>query len=125
MYKFFGTPQQEIKSKLSGKILFRFDSLGEFITEDEEIIKRALGFFDYIKLKAEVISEKVAKTVTTPQMTITTKDEEKAKQIKEEIKDEIIDEGKEVKIYKCKHCDFETENKGTLLAHYRTHKKED
>lgn len=26
--------------------------------------------------------------------------------------------------FKCKKCDFVTENKGLLLAHYRTHKKE-
>lgn len=31
----------------------------------------------------------------------------------------------EAKVYKCKQCDFETENKGLLLAHYREHKKED
>lgn len=26
--------------------------------------------------------------------------------------------------YKCKKCDYETDNKGELLAHYRLHKKE-
>lgn len=31
----------------------------------------------------------------------------------------------EPKKFKCKHCDYETENKGELLAHYREHKKED
>jgi len=31
----------------------------------------------------------------------------------------------EVTQYKCKKCDYKTENKGELLAHYRTaHKKE-
>ena len=32
---------------------------------------------------------------------------------------------KDNKIMKCKKCDFETENKGLLMAHYREHKKED
>lgn len=32
-------------------------------------------------------------------------------------------ETKEVKKYKCKQCEYETENKGELLAHYRTHKE--
>ena len=31
----------------------------------------------------------------------------------------------EEKTYKCKKCEYETTNKGELLAHYRTHKKED
>ena len=26
--------------------------------------------------------------------------------------------------YKCKKCEFETDNKGVLMAHYKTHKKE-
>ena len=29
----------------------------------------------------------------------------------------------ETKVFKCKQCDFETGNKGLLLAHYREHKK--
>lgn len=33
-------------------------------------------------------------------------------------------EVEEPKKYHCKHCDYETENKGELLAHYREHKKE-
>lgn len=45
--------------------------------------------------------------------------------VKEEI-DTVIMEPKasvEVSMYKCKHCDYETANKGELLAHYREHKK--
>jgi len=25
--------------------------------------------------------------------------------------------------YKCKYCDFETDNKGVLMAHYKEHKR--
>ena len=31
-------------------------------------------------------------------------------------------EAKQEKKYKCKYCNYETENKGELLAHYREHK---
>jgi hypothetical protein len=77
MYKFFGTPLKEILSKTTHKVMFRFDTKGEFITDDPEIIKRALGFFDYIEMKAESVGNKVAKTHTTPAMTITTNNQEK------------------------------------------------
>lgn len=103
MYKFFGEPLKEIKSKTSGKIMFRFDTKGEFITDDEEIIARAKGYFDCLELKAEPVGEKIKKTVIVPVMTITTKEEN---------------------TFKCKKCDFETDNKGLLMAHYKTHKEE-
>jgi len=108
MMKFFGPPLKEIKSKTSGKMMFRFDTKGEFITDDNEIIQRAMGFFDHIPLKAETAGERVAKTVVVPVMTITTSDSPK----------------EEVKLKHCKKCDFACENQGDLLAHYRTHKKE-
>jgi hypothetical protein len=73
MRKFFGEPLKEIKSKTSGKVMFRFDTKGEFITDDPEIIKRATGFFDYIDMKAEPIGEKVEKTFIVPPLTITEK----------------------------------------------------
>lgn len=102
MYKFFGEQLKEIKSKASGLTLFRFDTKGEFITSDEEIIKRALGFFDYIELKAEEVGERVKKTFIEPTIKITTKDEKE-----------------ETKIYKCKKCEFETSNQAELMSHYR------
>lgn len=74
MYKFFGTPLKEVMSKKTNKVMFRFDTKGEFITDDNEIIKRAIGFFDHIKLKAEVVGKKVKKTVIVPPVTITTKE---------------------------------------------------
>jgi len=112
MYKFFGEPLKEIKSKLTNKTVFRFDTKGEFITDDSEIIKRALGFFDYIELKAETVGEKQAKTVTNTTTTITTKENEENK----------VDESK---LKYCKKCDFTCDNQGDLLTHYRTHKKEE
>lgn len=40
----------------------------------------------------------------------------------EENEEQKIEEP-QIKMMKCKHCSFETENKGELLAHYREHKK--
>ena len=77
MYKFFGEPLKIIKSKQTNKPIFRFDTKGEFITDDEEIVKRALGYFDYIKFDAEVKGEKVKKTFTQKPLTITHKEDKK------------------------------------------------
>ena len=49
-------------------------------------------------------------------------------EVKEEIEEEIPEyENKQVETvsFKCKKCDYETDNKGELLAHYRQHKKGD
>jgi hypothetical protein len=74
---------------------FRFDENGIFETENIRLI--AL-------LKKRFKFEEVTK--------------------QEEIKEEIIEEvTEEKKVYSCKHCNYETNNKGELLAHYRTHKK--
>jgi len=105
MYKFFGEPLKEIKSKFTNKVVFRFDSKGEFITDDPEIIKRAMGYFDHIPMKAETVGKKVKKTVVVPVMTITTTNETSLKH--------------------CKKCDFTCDNQGEFLAHYREkHPKE-
>lgn len=48
---------------------------------------------------------------------------EEIKEVVEEIKEPI--EAIEVKLFKCKKCEFETDSKGELLAHYREHKKEE
>lgn len=87
MYKFFGEPLKIITSKTSGKPVFRFDTKGEFITDDPEIIRRALGFFDYIELKAETVGKKVNKTHVVPLLTITTNEEKiKPEKTEEEIR---------------------------------------
>lgn len=114
MYKFFGEPLKIIKSKTSNQPLFRFDTKGEFITDDPEIINRAMGYFDYIPMKAEATGEKVEKTIHVPPMTIVTKGQE---EIKESLKTDLKKH--------CKKCDFTCDNQGELLAHYReAHKKE-
>jgi len=99
MYKFFGQPLKEIKSKTSGKMMFRFDTKGEFITDDDEIIQRALGYFDHIELIAETKGKRVKKTISDPIMTITTTNE--------------------IDLKHCKKCDFACDNQGELMAHYR------
>jgi hypothetical protein len=39
--------------------------------------------------------------------------------------EEVKEEAEKAKTFKCKKCDFETENSGQLMAHYRKeHKKE-
>ena len=42
-----------------------------------------------------------------------------------EVVEEVKEEQLNKEIYSCKKCDFTTDNKGQLMAHYRTHKKED
>lgn len=76
MYKFFGQPLKAIMSKKTHKIMFRFDTKGEFITDDPEIIKRAKGYFDCIELEVIEVGEKVAKTFEEPKLVITHKGDE-------------------------------------------------
>jgi len=122
MYKFFGQPLREITSKKTGKIMFRFDTKGEFITDDTEIIERALGFFDYIKLEAKPDGERVSKTHFVPVMTIVVAGEEVQPEDKSEDTPEIKVE--EV-LRKCKKCEFTCVNYGELMTHYKNiHPKE-
>jgi len=77
MYKFYGTPYKIINSKQTGKPIFRFDTKGEFITDDLIIIERALGYFDYLEFEAEVTGTKVKKTIYQAPLTITNKNDKK------------------------------------------------
>lgn len=101
MYKFFGIPNKEVKNPL-GKIVFRFDSKGEFICDDNGIIERAKPYFDHIELKAEIVGKRINNSVKIPPVTITKADEAD----------------------KCKHCGGTHENKGQVLACAKKHKKE-
>ncbi|QGZ99429.1 C2H2-type zinc finger protein [Dehalobacter restrictus] len=109
MIKFFGEPLKEINSKMSGKIMFRFDSKGEFITDDEQIIERAIGFFDHQELKTEEIGERIEKTYFIPAITITTKDDI-------EIEKNNDPQGK----FFCKKCEISFDDKGSFLKHTRS-----
>lgn len=86
--------------------MFTFDTKGEFVTDDPEIINRAKGFFDHLELKAEPVGIKVDKTHVMPAITITTKDQE--------------DPNTENKKH-CKKCDFTCDKHGELLQHYKEH----
>ena len=107
--KFFGLPNQLVKSRrrklfenvIQFKPLFRFDNNGEYICEDETLIEKIKLRFDY-----EVL-------------------EEENSALNEQIDTlESIAEEVETKALRCKHCEFETDNKGLLMSHYRIHKKE-
>jgi hypothetical protein len=112
MYRFYGDPLQSIRSKQTNRVLFVFDTKGEFITDDENIIRRCLGFFDNMKLESKDISLKERKTYNIPPMTITHKGDKKV--------EPIIEPKEDLPILKhCKKCDFVCENQGDLLTHYR------
>jgi len=76
MYKFYANPNQPVMSKKSGKMLFRFDTKGEFITDDPEIINRAKGYFDCIELTSEVVGEKIKGHPPVKVLKITSKEDE-------------------------------------------------
>lgn len=107
MYKFFGEKNKEVKNVI-GNIVFRFDSKGEFITDDPALIERTKSHFDYIEMKAEVVGEKVKVAIETPKLTITNNLEKETKEAK----------------FKCKKCDYATDDQGELMRHYKDHKKE-
>jgi|GEM_PF-2446588 len=110
MIKFFGEPLKEIKSKTSGKVMFRFDTQGAFITDDPVIIDRAMGFFDYLPMTAEAAGDLVKKTFVETPITITTKDQEEAK---EKPANKV-----------CKHCGEVHEKSVEYAQCAKKHKKE-
>lgn len=90
--------------RATGKKGFYFDAKGEYETDNHRLIRLLKA-----KFKEEVTEE--PQEPQEPQEEISFKDIEEPKE--------------EVKVYKCKKCDFETDNKGELLAHYRhSHAKE-
>jgi hypothetical protein len=111
MYRFYGIPLQPIKSSQTGKVLFVFDSKGEYYTDDEHIVSRALGFFDSMKLEAKEISKLELKTHIVPAMSIS---------------ENVQDDTKVHNQRHCKKCNFKCNNQGDLLNHYREkHPKEE
>jgi len=100
--KYTHEPNVTVMDFIKVKKIFQFDDKGEFETEDKNIIEFMAKYKSFIKCEENEIE--IIKEV------------EEVK-INGNIKEEI-------KIIKCKKCDFETDNKGELLAHYRKdHKK--
>lgn len=77
--RFRGTPNmlvstkhtQLYNNKVERKPLFRFDEDGFFITEDDKLIKKLKGRFDYVEIKEEGIvseeEEKPTESTTEPE----------------------------------------------------------
>jgi hypothetical protein len=59
--------------------MFRFDTKGEFITDDESFIRRATGIFDsqeiIVDMKETETKKKIKKTVEEPILKIETMEE--------------------------------------------------
>lgn len=114
-YKFFGTPKMLVKTKkrvlFQGTIdfvpLFRFDENGEYVTEDIELIEKLKSRFDHIVLDNALELPVLNENVQDDNLPIDDSESEYESN---------------VKLYKCKHCEFETVKKGELLVHYKSHK---
>lgn len=104
MYKFYGNPLQAITSKFTMKTIFTFDTKGEFYTDDDLIIERAKGFFDYKIVEVNQDGKRIAKTNFNPPTTIVNNHIEKLRH--------------------CKKCNETFKNQGDLLNHYRVSHKE-
>lgn len=100
--KFYGEPNMgvfEVVRKKNGmrkvkrELVFRFDENGEYVTNDETLIKRLVRKFGHDDNDniVEVTADKV--------------DDNENKV--------------EVKLRQCKKCDFACESQGELLKHYR------
>jgi hypothetical protein len=101
MFRFYGTPLQAIKSKMTGKILFVFDTKGEYYTDDKSIYERAEGFFDCLEITVTETGKRKKKTFYNPPITIE--------------KNEPKEEGTR----HCKKCDFSCDFQADMLQHYR------
>jgi hypothetical protein len=96
-YRFFSDPNRPVTDAVTGKRLLKFDEKGEYVTLDPILVRRMETRF-----RKEEIELVEAKEQTEP-----------------------AKEPEPVKTLKCKKCDFETDNNGALMAHYRKdHKKE-
>jgi len=88
-YRFYSDPNRPVSDGRTGIRLFKFDEKGEYVTLDPILAKR---------LEAKFRCEEI----------------------------ELVEVGKQAepekepaKVCKCKKCDFETDNNGLLMAHYR------
>lgn len=107
--KFYGTPNMGVYERKNRKdvgkikrpkLVFRFDSNGEFVTHDEKLIAKLSKKFNHDE-------------------SIITID-------KKPVEAEEVKISEETKTRHCKKCDFTCDTQGQLLKHYREeHAKED
>lgn len=103
MTTFIGTPNMlvTLNPPIGNIKRVRFDNNGEFTTENERMITRFHHKFD-----------------SKPS-------DNGVEQAVEEVDDGSFDVIEGDKQYPCKKCEFSTDNKGSLMAHYRVSHKED
>jgi hypothetical protein len=105
MVTFKGEPNMlvNLKPPIGTTKHVRFDGSGEFTTENERMIQRFHHRFDSVPADGKELTEEMT-------------DDLEFQQHQQE----------ETKHYACKKCDYVTENKGELMAHYRqNHPKEE
>lgn len=106
MVKFIGTPNMlvTLKPPIGTTKHIRFDANGEFNTENEHLINRLYHKFDSVPVKGAEPSEELTDDL--------------------ELQDHH--EESKSKVWRCNQCEFESDNKGVLLAHKKAeHPKED
>lgn len=104
MFKFLGEPFRLVRFNppLGNLHYVRFDENGEFVTDNERIIKRFSSKYDSVP--------------TTDAPTPELSDDDLQLERHQE----------ETKQYPCKKCDFVADGRGPLMAHYRAdHPKEE
>ena len=75
MYKFYGRPNETAKN-IKEEIVFRFDSVGTFITDNPELIDRCITQFNYSKITNAEIGEKTVVRKNIPPLILRTKSEQ-------------------------------------------------
>ena len=107
LYRFYGEPNMLVKElvrkpfsfEMASKPLFRFDAKGVFETDDPKLIAKADKLKRRFKFE-EVPVDEVPVPVET--------------------KEEAPEPAKQETVYRCKKCEFECNNSGVLMQHYRT-----
>jgi len=65
MIKFHGKPNQVVLNKSTGNVLLTFDASGEFVTEDENIIRYCNGVYDASNVLTEEEFQAVVETAAS------------------------------------------------------------
>jgi len=96
-YKFYSEPNKLVSDGNTGLPILEFDENGEYVTLDLMLAKRMKPHFENKEI--ELIEKGTEKPEKEPEQ--------------------------ELKEFHCKKCDFVTDNRGSLMAHYReNHPKE-